>query len=162
MENLSQNEQIRQHLEAGNTITPLEALSLFGCLRLGARIHNLKAAGMAIYSRLIEQNGKRFAEYSIEGSECHSRTRYNATAKLMESLQSKTATIAVIAFVALSSCATQKPGSASLHKSVALFQQAQQYQASRSSNKDGLRSYHNWDRRPNRMTRLPLTNWYIF
>lgn len=62
----SQNEQIRQHLEAGNTITPLEALSLYDCLRLGARIHNLKKAGMAICSEMVKHNGKRFAEYSLQ------------------------------------------------------------------------------------------------
>ncbi|HAQ21135.1 MAG TPA: hypothetical protein DCR40_18160 [Prolixibacteraceae bacterium] len=65
MENKSQNEQIRKHLEAGKKITPLEALEQFNCLRLGARIHNLKGMGMAICSELVERNGKRFAEYSL-------------------------------------------------------------------------------------------------
>jgi hypothetical protein len=65
MENLSQNEQIRKHLESGKSITPLEALSLFGCLRLGARIHNLKEMGMAICSRIVNENGKHYAEYSL-------------------------------------------------------------------------------------------------
>jgi hypothetical protein len=61
----SQNEQIRKHLESGKTITPMEALSKFNCLRLGARIHNLKAMGLAIHSRIINQNGKHYSEYSI-------------------------------------------------------------------------------------------------
>jgi len=68
MEKLSQTDQICKHLEAGNTITPLEALSDFGCLRLAARIEELKKRGLAIYSRLIEQNGKRFAQYSMESA----------------------------------------------------------------------------------------------
>ncbi|HAZ00692.1 MAG: hypothetical protein A2W90_14540 [Bacteroidetes bacterium GWF2_42_66] len=62
---MSQNEQIRRHLEAGKTITPLDALRQFNCLRLGARIHNLKKCGMVIHSRLVNHNGKRFAEYFI-------------------------------------------------------------------------------------------------
>jgi hypothetical protein len=65
MDNNSQNEMIRKHLEAGNTITPLEALSVYNCLRLGARIHNLKKMGLAIHSRLINRDGKHYAEYSI-------------------------------------------------------------------------------------------------
>ena len=65
MEIKSQNEQIREHLEAGNTITPIEALNKFGCLRLGARIHNLKAMGLAIHSRLVGDNGKHYSEYSL-------------------------------------------------------------------------------------------------
>lgn len=76
---ISQNEQIRRHLEAGKTITPLDALREYGCLRLGARIHNLKSTGMIIYSRLVNCNGKRFAEYSTQlntPSELHSRDRY--------------------------------------------------------------------------------------
>lgn len=61
----SQNEQIRHHLESGKTITPLEALSQFNCLRLGARIHNLKAMGLQIKSRMVKQGIKHFSEYSL-------------------------------------------------------------------------------------------------
>jgi hypothetical protein len=83
----SQNEQIRLHLEAGKTITPLQALNLFNCLRLGARIHNLKEMGLAIGKRIIAENGKHYAEYSIERSELHSHVRYAMTEQLMESLK---------------------------------------------------------------------------
>ena len=61
----SQNEAIRQHLESGKTITPLDALEKFNCLRLGALIFNLKKMGLAIKSEIIECNGKRFAQYSL-------------------------------------------------------------------------------------------------
>jgi len=64
MQTISQTEQIRKHLESGRTITPLEALNDYGCMRLGARVLDLKREGMAIHSRLISRNGKRFAEYS--------------------------------------------------------------------------------------------------
>lgn len=61
----SQHESIRRHLESGRKITPLEALRLYGCFRLGARIFNLKKEGMEIKSEMIESDGKRFASYSL-------------------------------------------------------------------------------------------------
>jgi len=65
MANKSQTEQIRKHLEDGKKITALEALSEFGCFRLAARIKELKKEGLAIYSRMIEQNGKHYSQYSL-------------------------------------------------------------------------------------------------
>jgi len=51
----SQNERIKQHLEMGRSITPLAALRLYGCLRLGARIYDLKRKrGMEIAPRAHE------------------------------------------------------------------------------------------------------------
>ena len=63
-ETASQRAQIRAHLEAGRSITPLEALDLYGCYRLGARIHELKGEGLSILSDRPEE-GPRFAIYSI-------------------------------------------------------------------------------------------------
>ncbi len=62
----SQKAIIREYLEAGNSITQLEALRLFGCFRLGARIWNLKQEGVLIKKEMIEKGGKWFARYSIE------------------------------------------------------------------------------------------------
>jgi hypothetical protein len=50
----SQNQLIRKHLEAGKSLTPLDALYKFGCFRLGARIYDLKQQGLKIKSELIE------------------------------------------------------------------------------------------------------------
>jgi hypothetical protein len=62
----SQNKQIKNWLETGNSITPIEALNLFGCFRLGARIHDLKNKfGLDIKTEIVEQNKKRFAKYSL-------------------------------------------------------------------------------------------------
>lgn len=61
----TQMKQIRKHLESGKSITPLEALRLYGCFRLGARIYDLRAEGMTIETNLIEEVGKRFAEYRL-------------------------------------------------------------------------------------------------
>jgi len=45
----------------------LDALNKFGCFRLGARIWELKKEGIDIISRMVEKDGKRFAEYRIRG-----------------------------------------------------------------------------------------------
>ena len=66
----SQNKQIKAWLESGKSITPLDALNLFGSFRLGARIFDLKNDyGMNIKTEMIEVNGKRFARYSLEKEE---------------------------------------------------------------------------------------------
>jgi len=63
----SQNYQIRQHLEQGKTLTSLEALRLFGCLRLSGRIYELHRLGVPVKSRVLKTlSGKRVAEYYIE------------------------------------------------------------------------------------------------
>lgn len=66
MDRKSQNEEILAWLEAGKTISPLEALERFGCFRLGGRIFELKAAGHKIVTDMVTKNGKRFAEYRLE------------------------------------------------------------------------------------------------
>jgi hypothetical protein len=63
---MNQNQQILNHLRNGKSITPLEALNEYGCLRLGARIHDLKRAGHNIASESVElPNGKRVASYRM-------------------------------------------------------------------------------------------------
>jgi hypothetical protein len=62
----SQNKDIKNWLETGNSITPIEALNLFGCFRLGARIHDLKNKfGVNIKTEIVESGNKRFAKYSL-------------------------------------------------------------------------------------------------
>lgn len=63
----SQNEQIRRHLEAGGTITQLEAFRRFGCLRLSDRIYDLTHKdGLNIRSEMVNIAGKRVAKYSLQ------------------------------------------------------------------------------------------------
>ena len=50
----SQKESILEYLEKGNSITPLDALSLFGCSRLAARICDLRKDGWAIRSKMVK------------------------------------------------------------------------------------------------------------
>ena len=62
----SQGEQILNHLRAGKHLTALEALQRFGCLRLAARIKDLKDDGHSIDSQMVElPNGKKVASYRM-------------------------------------------------------------------------------------------------
>lgn len=64
----SQVENIKDHLENGNSITPLDALNLFGCFRLSDVIFRLRNSGLNISMELIKmpnKAGKGFAKYSL-------------------------------------------------------------------------------------------------
>lgn len=66
MNTATQGEQILKHLRAGKHLTALEALKRFDCLRLAARIRDLKKDGFAITSTRVElANGKRVASYRM-------------------------------------------------------------------------------------------------
>ncbi len=65
---ISQEKAILDWLQQGNSITPLDALSMFGCMRLGARMWDLGEQGYKIKSRMITtRSGKRVAQYRLEG-----------------------------------------------------------------------------------------------
>ena len=68
--NKSQNQLVLEHLSQGKTLTPLQALRLYSCMRLGARIHNLKGQGHAIRTETIRdpKTGKHYACYSLEST----------------------------------------------------------------------------------------------
>jgi hypothetical protein len=55
---------ILAHLKR-KSITPLEALDKFGCLRLAAIIYNLRQRGVLIKTAYQTVNGKTFARYSL-------------------------------------------------------------------------------------------------
>ena len=63
----SQCHQILDYLLDHGSITPLEALELFGCFRLGARIDDLKKLGWDIISEKEKKNGKIYARYVLRG-----------------------------------------------------------------------------------------------
>jgi hypothetical protein len=63
---MSQLSQIRAHLQKGYTLTPIEALEMFGCFRLGARIDNLRRAGMEIKTTICRRGKKQWASYRLE------------------------------------------------------------------------------------------------
>lgn len=63
----SQTALILAYLKQGHALTPLQAMAEpFRCMRLGARILDLKHAGHKIDSRIITTStGKRIASYSL-------------------------------------------------------------------------------------------------
>lgn len=63
---MTQTQLIRKHLESGKSISPLEALNLYSCMRLASRINDLKNDGMIIQSVMITQGKKKFAKYFVE------------------------------------------------------------------------------------------------
>jgi uncharacterized protein (DUF2384 family) len=65
MKTKSQNERIRTALERGEKLTPIGALKRFNCLRLAARVEQLRRAGMPIRTHKITRNGSTFAQYSL-------------------------------------------------------------------------------------------------
>lgn len=66
MERAKQMQAILSHLRTVGPITPLDALNRYGCMRLGARIFDLKKQGVLVSKELVSRNGKRFAEYRLE------------------------------------------------------------------------------------------------
>lgn len=64
---VSQKKQIRAHLLKGRTITQLEALNLYGCLRLSAVIYDLREEGLPIITEKYQVSPrKRVGRYYIE------------------------------------------------------------------------------------------------
>lgn len=62
----SQAGRILAHLQRVGPITPLEALELYGCFRLAARIKDLRAQGWAIQTGVHHTpSGKAVARYRL-------------------------------------------------------------------------------------------------
>ena len=61
----SQNAQIKGWLLNGYSITPMEALNMFGCFRLSARIANLRDEGLEVVTDMVTINDKRVARYYL-------------------------------------------------------------------------------------------------
>ena len=61
----SQNALIKGWLLNGHSLTTLDALTLFGCFRLSARISNLREEGYDIVTEMVEVNDKRIAKYYL-------------------------------------------------------------------------------------------------
>ena len=60
---MSHKEEVLKYLQSGKKLTPLDALNLFGCFRLGARICELRQNG---YEIINESKNGSFAVYSLE------------------------------------------------------------------------------------------------
>ena len=66
---MSQKQQVANYLQSGKSLTPIQALTKFGSLRLAAIIFNLKADGLKIKAELMNIGTKKkprnVAKYSI-------------------------------------------------------------------------------------------------
>lgn len=65
---IPQWKQILVWLQAGKTLTPIEALNMFGCFRLSARIDDLRKKGYNIPNpaeKIKTSSGKRIAKYKL-------------------------------------------------------------------------------------------------
>ena len=62
----SQTDRILEYMLQGHSITPLEALAMYGCSRLAARIADIRAKGYLVYSEFITtSSGKRIKRYYL-------------------------------------------------------------------------------------------------
>lgn len=66
----SQCKRILEYLQTNKGITPIEALAMFGCLRLSARIKDLREAGHNIVTDMVTEENekgetKRYARYFL-------------------------------------------------------------------------------------------------
>ena len=62
----SQCKRIATYLNGGGILTPMDALDMFGCFRLSARIADLRRSGYRIKTKLVTEKGKTFASYRLE------------------------------------------------------------------------------------------------
>ena len=67
---MTQTERILKYMQDYGSITPLDALREFGCMRLAARISDLKKRGYRIDSTMIEDKNRygettRYAKYTL-------------------------------------------------------------------------------------------------
>ena len=67
----SQCNMIAEYLKSGKSITPMEALRKFDCMRLASRIHDLKERGMKITGSMVydtddEGNNKKWKVYWLD------------------------------------------------------------------------------------------------
>ena len=63
---VTQSAQILSHLKAGRTLTSLNALHLFGTLRLAARIWDLRQLGHRVKTQKVAlKGGKQIAAYYL-------------------------------------------------------------------------------------------------
>ena len=63
---MTQQKKILDHLQHKGSITPIQALTLYGSFRLGSIIHRLRQEGFDIRTDLVEnQNGNPYAKYYL-------------------------------------------------------------------------------------------------
>lgn len=66
---MKQEDAILDWLRQGHSLSPLEALQRFQCLRLGARVFDLRRKGHAIVSRTERQGRKAWSVYMLNAAQ---------------------------------------------------------------------------------------------
>jgi hypothetical protein len=61
----SQSQKILNYLQTGKTLSPLQALQLFNCMRLASRINDLRKDGHEVTTDIVYQDDKRWANYRL-------------------------------------------------------------------------------------------------
>ena len=69
MAKTTQEQLILNHLQKGFSITPIQALNLFGCFRLASRISNLRKKYIIMDDWVKTASGKRVKKYFMYVSE---------------------------------------------------------------------------------------------
>lgn len=69
---MTQSEMILTHLKRHGSITPQEAMREYGCMRLGARIYDLRQQGHEIQRDMVQAENRfgvkvSFARYFLTG-----------------------------------------------------------------------------------------------
>jgi len=64
----SKLERIKKHLERGRTITPLQALRLYGSFRLADICFKLRRRGLNVVCEIVRTKTATFGKYSIAKS----------------------------------------------------------------------------------------------
>ena len=66
---MTQKEKVATYLKSGKSLTPIQALTKFGTLRLAAIIFKLKAEGLKIKTEILnvgtKKKPKNVAKYSL-------------------------------------------------------------------------------------------------
>jgi len=63
---MTQTALILAHLNRGGTLTALQALRLYDCLRLAARVERLRGQGHDIQTQMVKlPSGKHIAQYYL-------------------------------------------------------------------------------------------------
>lgn len=61
---MTQNSEVLNHLKRHKSITPLDALRLYNCFRLGARIYEIRRKGNVI-NMTLAKGRKHYAVYTL-------------------------------------------------------------------------------------------------
>lgn len=62
---MTQKEMVMSHLRGGKSISQIEALNLYGCMRLSAVIKVLRKMGHEIETLRIPHKGSSYARYKL-------------------------------------------------------------------------------------------------